>query len=287
MKLVTFLIGKTSHFGAVIGDKVVDLHAADNRVPASLAAFLHQGGDVAALNDVAASAKTSATHALEGLVYDVALPHPGKMFCLGQNYLEHAKEGGSAAPQYPNIFMRLPSSLVAHNQPIIRPKVSAKLDYEAELCVIIGKRIRHATLENALSVVFGYSCFNDATVRDYQRRTTQFTIGKNFDGTGAFGPWVVTADELLTGGKGLAIKSRLNGEVMQSDSTSSMIFPVAETIVALSEAITLEPGDVIVTGTPAGVGYPRNPPVFMKSGDVIEVEIEGIGCLRNPVVDEL
>ena len=286
MKLINYIEDSKSHFGAVMGDKVIDLHAADNRVPASFSAFLHQGGDLDVLKSVAASAKAKATRSLEGLIYDVALPHPGKMFCLGQNYLEHAKEGGSAAPQYPNIFMRVPTSLVAHEQPIIRPKVSTKLDYEAELCVIIGKRIRHAKLADALSVVFGYSCFNDATVRDYQRRTTQFTIGKNFDGTGAFGPCVVTADELPEGAKGLSIKSRLNGQVMQDDRTSSMIFSVAETIVALSEAITLEAGDVIVTGTPAGVGYPRNPPVFMKAGDVIEVEIEGVGLLRNPVVDE-
>lgn len=286
MKLISYLDGEHKRFGAVLGDKVVDLHAADNRIASSFKSFLYGGGDVDGLATVVAHAKADATRELARLQYDVALPHPGKMLCLGQNYLEHAKEGSGPIPQFPNIFMRVETSLVAHNQPIIRPKVSDKLDYEAELCVIIGKRIRHATLDNALSVVFGYSCFNDVTLRDYQRRTTQFTIGKNFDDTGAFGPWVVTADDLPKGGKGLAIKSRLNGIVMQSDSTSSMMFPVAETIVCLTEAMTLEPGDVIITGTPAGVGYPRNPQVFMKPGDVIEVEIEGIGTLHNPVEDE-
>lgn len=286
MKFVSFFDGPHRRFGMVVGDTVIDLHGADNRLPTSLATFLRRGGEVSALKHIATGARADVTRELTTLDYDVALPQPGKILCLGQNYLEHAKEGSGPIPQFPNIFMRVETSLVAHNKPIIRPKVSDKLDYEAELCVIIGKRIRHATLDNALSAVFGYSCFNDATLRDYQRRTTQFTIGKNFDGTGGFGPMVVTADELPAGGKGLAIQSRLNGHVMQSDNTSSMMFPVAETIVALTEAMTLEPGDVIITGTPAGVGYPRNPPVFMKPGDVIEVEIEGVGLLRNPVEAE-
>ena len=286
MKLVSFFDGKHSRLGAVMGDKVIDLHASDNRIPASLSAFLHQGGEFDALRQVAAHAKADVTRELTGLEFDLALPLPGKILCLGQNYLEHAKEGTGPIPEYPNIFMRVRSSLVAHLRPILLPEVSDKLDYEAELCVIIGKTIRYATMENALSAVFGYSCFNDATLRDYQRRTTQFTLGKNFDCTGGFGPVVVTADELPPGGKDLAIKSRLNGQVMQSDNTSSMMFPLAETIVAITEAMTLEPGDVIVTGTPAGVGFARKPPVFMKAGDVIEVEIEGIGTLVNPIAGE-
>ncbi len=182
--------------------------------------------------------------------------------------------------------MRGASSLVAHSQPIVRPLISDKLDFEAELVLVIGKRVRHATKENALDAVFGYSCFNDGTLLDDQKRTVQWTIGKNFDSTGGFGPFLVTPDELPRGAAGLKIESRLNGQVMQSDNTKNMMFPVAETIATITAAITLEPGDMIVMGTPSGVGYARKPPVYMKAGDVVEIEIEGIGTLRNTVIDE-
>ena len=189
-------------------------------------------------------------------------------------------------PDHPTIFMRGLNSLVAHQRAIIRPKASDKLDYEAELALVIGKRARHLTIENALDCIAGYSCFNDGSVRDYQRRTTQWTLGKHFDRTGGFGPFLVTPDELPEGAKGLKIQSRLNGETTQSDTTANMMFPVAVNLVALSEAITLEPGDVVVMGTPSGVGYARTPPVFMKAGDVCEIEIEGAGVLTNPIKDE-
>jgi 2-keto-4-pentenoate hydratase/2-oxohepta-3-ene-1,7-dioic acid hydratase in catechol pathway len=176
---------------------------------------------------------------------------------------------------------------VPHEQPIVRPKASETLDYECELAVIIGRRIKHATLDNALACIAGYSCFNEGSVREYQRKTTQWDMGKNFDRTGGFGPWMVTADELPPGGKGLKIQTRLNGNVMQSDNTSNMMFPVAETIVYLTEGWTLEPGDVLITGTPSGVGHARKPnPVWMRPGDVCEVDIEGVGVLRNPIADE-
>ena len=217
-----------------------------------------------------------------------ALPvaRPGKIICLGLNYAAHAAEGGNAAPEYPSFFLRGASSLVAHGAPLLRPHASDQLDFEAELAVIIGRRARHLGASDALSAVAGYACFNDGTLRDYQRRTTQWTIGKNFDGTGAFGPWLVPAAALPPGASGLRIESRLNGAVMQSDNTAHMVVTVAQALVLLSEVMTLEPGDVVAMGTPAGVGYARKPPVWMKPGDRIEVEIDGVGLLSNLVAEE-
>ena len=223
---------------------------------------------------------------LKEISFKVPIERPGKIVCMGLNYADHAKEGGNARPEYPSFFMRGPSSMTAHLSPIIRPKVSDKLDYEAELAFIVGKKAHHLTLENALDCVAGYSIFNDGSIRDYQRKTTQWTIGKNFDQTGAFGPWLVTPDELPLGCDGLNIQSRLNGQVMQNANTKDFLWGVAETIVLISECMTLEPGDVVITGTPAGVGYARTPPVFMKPGDICEIEIESIGVLRNTIADE-
>ena len=173
-----------------------------------------------------------------------------------------------------------------HQHPMTRPLASETFDYEAELTVVIGKRARHMTLDNALSCVAGYTCANEGSIREFQRHTTQWHMGKNFDNSGSIGPWVVTADELPPGGKGLKIESRVNGKVMQSDNTSNMMFPVAETIVYASQGITLEPGDLLLTGTPSGVAHARKPPAWMRRGDVCEIEIEGIGILRNPIEDE-
>jgi 2-keto-4-pentenoate hydratase/2-oxohepta-3-ene-1,7-dioic acid hydratase in catechol pathway len=215
------------------------------------------------------------------------VPEPGKIICLGLNYFDHAKEGGRNKPDYPWFFYRGKSSLVGHGQPGLCPKVSGKFDYEAELAVVIGRKVpRHVKKADALQYVFGYSCFNDMSVRDYQKRTAQWTIGKNFDGTGGFGPMLVTADELAPGATGLRIQSRLNGQVMQDANTSDMIFPVDETIALLAECMTLEPGDAIIMGTPAGVGQARTPPVWMKAGDLIEIEIDHVGLLANPIVAE-
>jgi acylpyruvate hydrolase len=222
------------------------------------------------------------------LKYSLPVATPGKIVCLGLNYLEHVKEGTQRdnIPKFPTIFMRCQTSLVAHMRPILRPPMTETLDYEAELVVIIGKRAKHLTVANALSCIAGYSCFNDGSVREFQRRTSQWDMGKNFDATGGFGPWMVTADEVPPGGKGLKIESRLNGQVMQSDNTDNMMFPVAETLADISQGMTLEPGDVIVTGTPSGVGFARKPPVWMKHGDICDIEIEGVGLLRNPIEDE-
>ena len=214
------------------------------------------------------------------------LPNPGKIICLGINYADHAAESGFEAPPFPTVFARFSSSLTGAYSPIVKPRISDNLDWEAELVAVIGKSGRHISKADALSHVAGYSVFNDGSVRDYQLMTPQWTVGKNFHATGPFGPALVTPDELPEGASGLKIECRLNGEVMQSDTTANMIFDVATTIELLSKCFLLEAGDVLVMGTPAGVGLARNPPLYMKAGDVCEVEIEKIGLLRNPIVAE-
>ncbi|PZQ46371.1 MAG: 5-oxopent-3-ene-1,2,5-tricarboxylate decarboxylase [Rhodovulum sulfidophilum] len=212
---------------------------------------------------------------------------PGKVICVGLNYVDHAKESPyKDLPTYPAFFPRFASSLLGAGQPILRPFVSDELDFEGELLVVIGRPARHVSAEEALSFVAGYSVFNDASIRNYQFLGAQWTPGKNFDATGACGPDFVTADELPPGGAGLRMEVRLNGEIVQSVDTSLMIFPVAELVAKASAFTTLEPGDMIATGTPAGVGFARKPPLYMKDGDVVEVTIEGIGTLVNPVRDE-
>ena len=210
---------------------------------------------------------------------------PGRIFCIGLNYVDHSVESGFAIPTYPAIFSRFAPSMIGHGAPIVRPKVSTQLDYEGELVAIIGKAGRYIAKDKALEHVAGYSICNDASIRDYQFKSAQWTIGKNFDDSGPFGPIFVTADALPPGATGLKIQTRLNGTVVQDASTSSLIFDVATLVHLLSEAVYLQPGDVIVTGTPSGVGLARKPPLFMKHGDVCEVEIEGIGILSNPVID--
>jgi len=211
------------------------------------------------------------------------VPRPPKILCVGLNYDDHLEESGLKKPVYPEIFARFATSLIAHGEPIRQPPESLTLDYEAELAVVIGRGGRRINRDKALDHVAGYSLFNDATIREFQLRTPQWTMGKNFDCTGAFGPWLVTPDALPPGAHGLRIQGRLNGRVMQDASTGRLIFCVAALIEMISVAITLEPGDVIITGTPGGVGAARKPPVFMQPGDVFEVEIEGIGVLSNPV----
>lgn len=220
---------------------------------------------------------------LEACDFLPPLARPSKIICVGLNYADHSKEIGFEPPSYPTLFCRFPSCLVGHKQAIIKPAQSDQLDYEGELAAVIGKRGKNIPENNALEHVAGYSLFNDASVRDYQMMTPQWTIGKNFDGTGAFGPWLVTPDELPPGGAGLAITTRLNGEVVQHSTTDAMIFSVARLVALLSEVMTLEAGDVVVTGTPSGVGVSRDPQMFMKDGDVAEVEVQGVGVLRNPV----
>jgi 2-keto-4-pentenoate hydratase/2-oxohepta-3-ene-1,7-dioic acid hydratase in catechol pathway len=290
MKIVGFESGNATRLGVVEGDQVIDLQAADASAPTDLAEWLRRGnGDLSALRDLAKKAPASARRSLAGLKYTLPVTKPGKIICLGLNYLDHVKEGPQKdnIPKFQSIFFRMASSLVPNGQPLIRPKKSIQFDYEGELVVIIGKRAKHLTLENATDCVAGYTCGNEGSVREYQRHTTQWGMGKNFDQTGSIGPWMVTADELPKGGKGLKIETRLNGNTMQSSNTDLFMFPVAESLVYLTEGITLEPGDILFTGTPSGVGHARKPePVWMKAGDTAEVEIEGIGVLRNSIEDE-
>ena len=287
MRYVSYLHQGTPGWGVQRADGHVVDAASLGGLPATLSGWVRQlaGQADAAAQQAALAARASAAAPVDAaaLSWLPVLPDAGKLVCLGVNYHDHAKEGGNTIVEYPALFLRCNTSLLAHEAPLVVPPVSSHLDYEAELAVVIGRTARRVAEADALAHVFGYACFNDATLRDYQRKTSQWTIGKNFDATGGFGPSLVTADELPPGCTGLRIESRLNGQVMQHANTSEMVFGVARTISLLSEAMTLEPGDVLVMGTPAGVGYARKPPVWMKAGDVIEIDIERVGVLRNPV----
>lgn len=238
------------------------------------------------LAEAGAKAKAGENVAESTLSFLPVVTRPSKIICLGLNYRDHAEEAGLGIPEFPVLFARFPSSLIGHNAPIILPKVSEQLDWEAELVVVLSKGGKNITETDALQHVAGYSVFNDASIRDYQMKTPQWTAGKNFDDTGAFGPWLVTPDELPAGAAGLKIECRVDGVVMQSSNTSNLIFDVAKTIHLLSTFMTLEAGDVLVMGTPGGVGIARNPQVWMKAGQVCEVEIESVGLLINPIVAE-
>jgi 2-keto-4-pentenoate hydratase/2-oxohepta-3-ene-1,7-dioic acid hydratase in catechol pathway len=257
----------------------------DAKYPGPLATLIAAGND--ALRDASAVLAGGPVIDPRSALFLPPLAAPGKIVCVGLNYVDHSLESGFTPPTYPTIFARFSSSLIGHGAPILRPAASVQLDYEGEMVAVIGKGGRHIAKNKALDHVVGYSIFNDASIRDFQTKSPQWTVGKNFDSTGAFGPVFVTADELPTGGKGLKIQTRLNGQVVQSATTADMIFDVASLIAILSEAITLNPGDIIVSGTPSGVGMARKPQLFMKHGDTVEVEIEGIGVLRNPVEDEV
>jgi len=289
MKIVAFEGQGGPRIGIVEDDQVVDLQAVEPKVPNDLGeALAKTNGDTKQLGEIAKRAPASARKPLSAITYALPVGRPGKIICLGLNYLEHVKEGSQRdnIPKFPTIFMRGLTSLVPHGAPIIRPQASETLDYEAELILVVGKRAKHLTAANATSCIAGYSCGNEGSVREFQRKTTQWDMGKNFDRTGGFGPWLITADELPDAAKGLKIQSRLNGAAMQSDNTDNMMFPIVEMLVYISQGVTLEPGDVIFTGTPSGVGHARKPPVWMKNGDTVEVEIERIGTLRNPIADE-
>jgi 2-keto-4-pentenoate hydratase/2-oxohepta-3-ene-1,7-dioic acid hydratase in catechol pathway len=290
MKIVGFEADNGLRLGVVEGDAVIDLQSVDAGLPGDLGEVLRRNkGDLAPLAALAKKAPASARRPLAGLKFALPVVHPGKIVCLGLNYLDHVKEGPMRdnVPKFQSIFFRMLSSLTSHGQPLMRPKKSIQFDYEGELVVIIGKRAKHLTLENAADCVAGYTIGNEGSIREYQRHTTQWGMGKNFDRSGSVGPWMVTADELPRGGKGLKIETRLNGKTMQSSNTDHFMFPVAESLVYLTEGMTLEPGDMLFTGTPSGVGHARKPePVWMKAGDTAEVEIEGIGILRNPIEDE-
>jgi acylpyruvate hydrolase len=283
MKLVRFLAHGQEGW-AVLNPATNAWHGATHTAPGypgSLDAQVHQGQD----------ALSAATRHMAGCpVVDLAqvqlLPPigaPRKIICVGLNYRDHTTESGFQQPDYPTLFARFNSSITAHGAPILHSHLSDTLDFEGELAVVIGTGGKAIAAADALSHVLAYSVFNDASVREYQFKSPQWTMGKNFDGTGAFGPWLVTADELPPGARGLRIETRLNGQTVQSANTSDMVFDVASLIVLISEAITLEAGDLIIAGTPSGIGHAREPRLYMHPGDVCEVEIERIGLLRNPI----
>ena len=224
---------------------------------------------------------------VEPTAFRPLIPRPPKMLCLGLNDADHAREGNFPIPDYPAIFARVASSLIGHQQPMLRPPECEQLDYEVELAVVIGQGGRRIRAANALDHVAGYSVFNDGTIRAYQRKTPQWTIGKNWHGTGALGPELVTADELPAGAEGLELSTWVDGERLQDGNTSSMIFSVARTIELLSEVLVLEPSDVVAMGTVRGVGHARNPPRWLCPGETVRAAIERIGTIENPIVDEV
>ena len=285
MRLVNFHADDGVRIGVVNGDDVIDLTSVDAAAPRDIQAVIADDA-FQAVQSIADKATDADMRKFDSLSFALPVSSPGKILCLGLNYMEHVNEGIFEKQPFPTIFMRTATSMIAHNEPLIRPSVSETLDFEAELALIVGKRSRHLTEENALDAVAGYSCANDGSVREFQRHTIQWTMGKNFDKTGPFGPVFVTADELPAGAKGLNIECRLNGQTVQSSNTDMMMFPVVETLVYITQGLTLEPGDVILMGTPSGVGHARKPPLWMKDGDVVEVEIEQVGLLRNTIKDE-
>lgn len=287
MKLSSLCANKEPFVGVRRADGIVNLNAAIPSLPRDVGALLRSPGyDLRQIAEVVERTATSSLTRAGDVTFRPVIPAPGKLLCLGLNYVEHAAESAHQKPDYPVVFGRYPTSLVGHDEPLVLPKVSSQLDYEAELVVVIGKAGRAIALEHALDHVAGYTLLNDGSIRDYQVRTAQWTIGKNFDATGSLGPELVTPDELPLGAKGLVLRGSLNGAVMQEANTSDMIFDVASAIAILSEAMTLEVGDMIATGTPGGVGFARRPPVFMKAGDVFEVHVERVGTLRNRIVAE-
>jgi 2-keto-4-pentenoate hydratase/2-oxohepta-3-ene-1,7-dioic acid hydratase in catechol pathway len=283
MRLVSYLNGSSPALAIRIEQELVNLTALG--LPASLEEWLSLGENGREHTQRAVASATRRVP-LSGIRYLPPLQRPSKAIAVGLNYAEHAAETKLVTAEYPTLFQRYPTSWVGHGAPIIRPTVSAQLDYEGELVVVIGKPGRSISKRSALTHVAGYSIFNEGSIRDYQLRTSQWMIGKNFDRSGAFGPEFVTADELPEGATGLRLQTRLNGKTVQDANTRDMIFDIASLIATCSEACLLNVGDMIITGTPSGVGFTRKPPLFMKSGDLCEIDIEGLGVLSNPVCDE-
>jgi 2-keto-4-pentenoate hydratase/2-oxohepta-3-ene-1,7-dioic acid hydratase in catechol pathway len=279
MRLVSFVHNGQTTCGVLEGNQI--LVDPDARHP-DLKTVLEQNALPEFAEACAASGKRIP---LDQVTLLPVIPNPGKILCVGHNYEEHRQETGRAKTAHPSLFVRFADTLIGHEAPIVRPPLSTSLDFEGELAVVIGRGGFRVPAEQALDLVAGYSCFNDGSVRDWQWHTQQFTPGKNFPSTGAFGPALVTPDE-VGALDDLRIETRLNGEVVQSSTLGHMIFPVAEIIAYVSSFTRLSPGDVIATGTPGGVGAKRQPPVWLKPGDVVEVDIAGVGVLRNGVVDE-
>ena len=287
MRILAFDKSGNPTLGVRRGDEVVDLSVATPDLPGDLPALLAGGDDaMARAKSAVDGASGDAVRSAEGLTYHPTIWNPGKIICVGLNYAAHAAEAQSdtsTVQDYPSLFLRVTTTLVGHEQALLVPKASSNLDYEAEMVAVIGKSGSGVSKADALEYVAGYSVFNEGSVRDYQFKSSQWTSGKNFDATGGFGPDFVTADEVPAGGKGLRIQTRLNGETMQDANTATMIFDIPTLIEIITEVMTLHPGDVIVTGTPEGVGFARTPPVWMKPGDVCEIDLEGVGVLRNTI----
>lgn len=282
MKLISYQYNGKNSFGAVVGDRVVDLGEAYGARAPDLKALI--AADLVA--DAAAKvAAAKATLPLSEVKLQPVIPNPGKIFCIGLNYGEHIRETGKEVTEKPVIFLRVADSQLAHGEDIVRPRVSERLDYEGEIAIVIGKGGRHISEADSWSHIAGYSCYNDGSVRDWQLHTSQWGPGKNFWKTGAFGPWMVTADEIAPDQK-MTLITRLNGQELQRATTDMMVHSIPRQIAYISAFIPLEAGDVIVTGTPGGVGNKRTPQIFMKPGDVCEIEVDAIGVLRNGICDE-
>ena len=289
MKLLNFSIAGRASFGALAPEGIVDLRARLGVASSDLTAFIRATGPVAcaALTERLAAAMTGAAdHRLDAVKILVPAGRT-RYFCIGINYPERNEEykDGSERPKYPSVFMRTHTSLVAHGEPIVRPRESRQLDYEGEIVVVIGRGGRRIPERDALAHVLGYTCGNEGSVRDWLRHAKfNVTPGKNFDRSGSIGPWLVTADEIGTGP--LAVSTRVNGELRQQDTSDRMIFPIPALIAYLSAFCTLEPGDVIFSGTPSGAGARFDPPRYLEPGDVVEVQVSGVGTLRNEVIDD-
>ncbi|ROZ77638.1 fumarylacetoacetate hydrolase family protein [Ramlibacter sp. WS9] len=282
MKYISFIHRDRPSYGALLGDRIVDLGAFfGGRAPDLKALIsndrLEQGSNAAAIQP--------ATLALADVTLLPVIPNPGQIICVGLNYADHVQETGRVITEAPTLFLRVPQSQVAHGQEIILPPESTRLDYEGEIAVIIGKGGRRISEDEAWNHIAGYACYNDGSVRDWQSATSQFTAGKNFWRTGGFGPWMVPANEIAPG-QTMTLTTRLNGVELQRATTDMMLHSIPRQIAYISTFTPLEPGDVIVTGTPGGVGAKRTPPLFMKAGDVVEVEVDVIGTLRNPIAAE-
>jgi acylpyruvate hydrolase len=307
MRLVTFKTGYGARLGAVDGEHVVDLNAAYTAllasqgvrraaaharaaVPADATRFLAEGADaVRRAEEAIAFVQDAQVPGLRvsrrGLVLLPVVPRPPKVICVGLNYRDHAEETGMKIPEHPVFFSKFTSCLIGAGEPIVVPRVSEQLDYEAELAVVIGRPGRYIPEREASGHVAGYTILNDVSVRDYQMRTSQWLIGKVFDRSTPVGPELVTAGEVPQP-EALRLSARVNGRVLQDSSTSNFIFSIPRVIAAISEILTLEPGDLIATGTPAGVGFARKPPVFLRDGDTVTIEVERLGALTNPVIAE-
>jgi len=280
MRLASFRTAQGASYGAVTNQGIVDLGRRLGNRYSDLRALLERSG----LEEARKAAGSSADYKESEVTWLPVIPNPGKIVCVGLNYEEHRQETGRDKTEQPALFLRLAESQVGHKQPILRPRESKNLDDEAEIALVIGRAGRRISQKDSWNHIAGYSCYNDGSVRDWQRHTIQWTAGKNFASTGGFGPWMVTADEIPAGTL-LTLSCRLNGERMQHATTEQMIFKIPKIIEYVSAWTTLVPGDVLVTGTPGGVGARRNPPLWMKPGDKVEIEIDKVGILENSIAD--